>query len=128
MIIGFGWFFINKDYVNLDGTSFKTIDGYKTVSGDNFINFTKQDNFIFIQTSNDTINKSINNYLKSKDNASYELTDFSLDGLKVYKVTLDNYTICHFWFEKGHKVYEIYTWNYDEPTNMDILNLIKSAS
>ena len=128
IIIGFGLFFINNNQINLDGTSFEKIEGYNAVSGDNFINFTKNDKFIFIQTSNDTINKSINDYLKSKNNASYELTDFSLNGLKVYKVTIDNYTIGHFWFEKNHKVYEIYTWNYDEPTNVDIMNLIKSAS
>lgn len=130
IIVGFSLFIINDSYtnINLGGTHFKPIDGYKHVKKDNYINFTNDKNFIFIKTSNSTINSSISSYLKSKGNVSYQLSNFSVDGLNVYKLVLKNYTIGHFWFEKNNKVYEIYTWNYDEPTNVDIMNLIKSAN
>lgn len=128
IVAGLGLFINSNNHVNLGGTSFKTIDGYNHIQGDNFINFTKSNNFIYIEIVNGTINNSINQYLKSKNESMYNLSDFSLDGVKVYKVTLSNYAIAHFWFEKNHRVYEIYSWNYDEPTNLDILNLIKSSS
>lgn len=128
ILIIFGLFFINN-YVNLDGTFFKSIDGYKANYGDEFINFTDDKNFILIKTSNDTINNSVNSYLKTEDslNVTYKSSNFSLGGLKVYKVTLDKYPVVHFWFEKNNKVFEIYTWNNDETTDLKVFNLIKSS-
>lgn len=120
----------SSNQMSVDGVTFDIPDSYSVVEDNNKFNLTNGKNSIFIKkTTTNDINKTIEDYIKSKEmmNNTFKVINLNIDDIDIYKVSVDNTTISHYWFEKNNKVYEVYTWSANQNTDLIVSDLIKSA-
>lgn len=121
----------NSNRFEVNGINFKIPNTYKVI--DNYDEFNLTNGSDSIQISKNTtsnINKTVENYIKSKENLndSVKCSNLNINDLKVYKVTLNNNTaISHYWFEKNDKVCHLYTWSNNPNTDLVVYDLIRST-
>lgn len=87
-------------------------------------------NSIFLKENDDTnISNLVNGYESTvlEKNFTPIHSNFSIDGVDIYKLSVNNTNTNHYWFKHGNKVYEIYSWNKNDNLDTIVSNLIAST-
>lgn len=131
IIIGCLVFTSQSNQINIGSTHFKVPDGYNIKENNDTINLTNnKDSIILMKHTKKNLNKTVEEYMNSKNNTnnSVQLSKINIDNITVYKVTVNNSTTTHYWFEKNNNVYEFYTWSTTPNTDIIVNELIKSSN
>ena len=121
----------DSNNINVGGLNFKIPDNYTVIDENNNFNLTNgKDSIIINKKTTTDINKTIKNYIKykAKSKDKVQVSNYEISNTPVYKASVENSSIAHYWFEIDNKVYELYTWSAKPNNDFLIKDLITSAT
>lgn len=129
-IIG-GILAFNPNSIEVNGTYFTLPEGYRCTANDTYTIITNDTDTLYINCYNTDDIKNITDsyvdYHKTKNNISVNISKTKFNNNEVYKSTMADPHIIHYWFVYNDKVYQIYSQTATSTTDANILSLIQSA-
>ena len=120
----------NPNNIKINDVKFKAPDTYEVSDGADEVKLTNgKDSIIIVKNTTTKLKKTVDNYIHSKEkkNDTVKLSNMTINNNVIYRVSVDNTNIVHYWFEKNGKVFEIYTKNANPNTELAVTDLIKST-
>lgn len=68
----------------------------------------------------------MNEYIKQVNNTSITRSNFTVDGLDIYKTFNEKNGAIHYWFSKNGKVYSVFNWGGNDKMDSTFFSLIKN--
>ena len=117
--------------IKLGKTTFKIPEGYKQVESDdnNTVNINNGKKLIYISSKgNGDFNKTIQDYVNTfeENNRPTIVTNFTVDNVLVYKLSLKNESACYYWFKNNGELYNIYKWGKTGDIETEVFDLIRT--
>lgn len=125
-------FFFNQNQVEINNVVFTIPDGYHQTDAvkDKEINMTNGNNsMILLKCTTLGIQKNIHDYQKYKSNrnSSTQISNFTVNNITVYKVSVVNDTgTLHYWFDYDKKTFSVYTWDANKNCDDFVFQLVSS--
>ena len=122
----------NQQQIIVGDISYNLPSGYHVENFDknNDTLIVNDDDKIFLAVyGKNNVTEYINDYIKYKkqNNTTVQITNFSVNGIDVYKSKIPNdENNTHYWFKKGNKVYSIYSYVNHPNRDVIVMELISS--
>lgn len=131
-IFGYMQFQDSNSSIQVGKTIFKLPEGYKEVgwTNNNTAKISDGKNTAFISLrENDDLDYEVRNFAHgfNRDEKPTTITNFTVDNVFVYKLTIENDTQdCYYWFKNNGEVYGIYMWDGNNKIETVVFDLIRS--